>query len=304
MNNKIVNVGGVPVVRLDNAQKETIIDITAHHTQNTWQPGRGQAEIMRDTLQGKVAEGAFEEFLSQYPWLGYITYDSFRQDNGLKHAPFDGLLYDRGSLTREAGAQCLRQVVLDIHNDPYGRLTDATREMLRENHVITVEIKSTEVNNRKRQAARKTPGAFRDNLFREIRSDDFLYYPKYLRCSGDVQDFAGYCRYVKEHVPGFRGIPSGKIPDALLKEENAHAADLLIRVYIYDTVAMLMGYAWKEELFAARHIKHFFKPGKSEKALYFALPISQGHSCLDLPYDGRVIRKRDERGREGNDMAG
>lgn len=72
------------------------------HTANTWQANRGRAEKGRDTKQGKQAEQAVSLFFSKYHTsVKYISYDTIRTDNFLKHAPFDGVLVDYNKVTDE-----------------------------------------------------------------------------------------------------------------------------------------------------------------------------------------------------------
>lgn len=71
---------------------EKIVDNTA----NTWQKDRTKEEIYHDTLQGKLAEDMFADFIQFYQkeqTILYLSYDDFREDGFEKHAPIDGILY-------------------------------------------------------------------------------------------------------------------------------------------------------------------------------------------------------------------
>lgn len=71
------------------------------HTANTWQANRGRAEKVRDAKQGKQAEQAVSLFFSKYHTsVKYISYDTIRTDNFLKHASFDGLLVDCNKVSK------------------------------------------------------------------------------------------------------------------------------------------------------------------------------------------------------------
>ena len=71
------------------------------HTANTWQANRGTAEKGRDTKQGKQAEQAVSLFFAKnYSSVKYISYDTIRTDNFLKHAPFDGVLVDCNKVSK------------------------------------------------------------------------------------------------------------------------------------------------------------------------------------------------------------
>lgn len=90
------------------------------HTANTWQANRGRAEKGRDTKQGKQAEQAVSLFFSKYHTsVKYISYDTIRTDNFLKHAPFDGLLVDCNKVSKTILAEKFEKINKEIAEGSY-----------------------------------------------------------------------------------------------------------------------------------------------------------------------------------------
>ena len=49
------------------------VNTIARNTKNTWQLDRGEAEISRDTFQGKLAEKVAETYLKKVRHLQYLS---------------------------------------------------------------------------------------------------------------------------------------------------------------------------------------------------------------------------------------
>lgn len=221
------------------------ISMIANHTVNTWQPDRTKEEICRNTEQGKLAEIAVQDYLGS----NYVPYDSFRTDSFQYHAPFDGVL-----------SKGFDPTLITDNVDQYGRLDLVLRDFLRRQYILTVEIKSTRVSEKILQAARGDRAA----LFNSILQNHFLTYPKHLRYSRTDMDFQQYLN------------KTGLTREHLLAEEEQHASDIYVHVYMLDRIAMLIGWIWGKSFFQKPDIRRFFLKGKSEYALYYAVPLRDG----------------------------
>ena len=89
------NVDGVLICNIPDKKCLDGDEVTkiASYTVNTWQQNRGEAETYDNTVQGKLAEYALEQYLKRQTSIRYLSYDKFRKDNFKKHAPFDGLIF-------------------------------------------------------------------------------------------------------------------------------------------------------------------------------------------------------------------
>lgn len=132
-----------PKKELDYVYQDATVLNIADHTQNTWQKNRPFEEILDNTVQGKVVEEMFENYIeAQNSGIKYMSYDVFRKDNYSKHAPFDGFLYDIGSTFLK---EAIGRVTEDVNKSNYGKLKDETFAWLTGHRIYTVEIKSSKI---------------------------------------------------------------------------------------------------------------------------------------------------------------
>ena len=259
------------------------VDTIAQHTENTWQPDRGEAEIRRNTFQGKLAEEIVENYLKKVRHLGYLSYDAFRDDASQKHAPFDGLLYDSGSDLQEVIQLVRGEVQLSSHSS----ISPEARDTIRQLGCRTVEIKSTKINQKRKQRADFQTYARPQNVARLIEvilQDDFLTYPHYCR-SGEISNLQNYCRFVQESEQHFAGLSGEALLDAIIANEKRYQCDIFIRVYTDEAqkYAFILGYLTRDAFFDRNiQIKKMTQPNKSEKAIYFAKNLSSAEDITHL----------------------
>lgn len=243
----------------------------AKYTENTWQKNRGLKEKTRDTVQGKNAELAVIHYLQNNGGICYIPYDDFRDDNLKKHAPFDGLLFNK-----KTNEKVIKDIIIKVNYEvrisAYGEITPQLRDLIRSKSVFCVEIKSTLVNYKK-----MTHGII---SIEKILEDDFLTYPIYAR-SGNYSTNE-YIFYAKKRMNLAGWVELPELKKAVLKNEEKYNSDIFIRVYVSNDTYYLIGYMTKHELLLNGEIKKMPRPGKSMYALYFAKPLRNGNSMADL----------------------
>lgn len=276
-----------PKSELKYAYKDATVLNISHNTKNTWQRNRPFEEILDNTVQGKVVEEMFENYIdAQDTGIKYTSYDVFRIDNYSKHAPFDGFLYEIGNpFLNEA----IVKVNKDVNENNYGKLSDKTFAWLTEHHVYTVEIKSSKIPDKDYPSQTnldfKSWGcqyAIIDNL----RERDFFVYPKYNRINGNsVHNFSDYVQYVKSlNIPFHGDFLTG-----LLNEERKGKCDIYTRIFVdrknsENLVAYILGYTLKDSFFNNPRIINM--PGKkSGNAVYFVFPISKSQHIDELTID-------------------
>lgn len=256
------------------------------HTANTWQANRGTAEKGRDTKQGKQAEQAVSLFFSKYHTsVKYISYDTIRNDNFLKHAPFDGVLVDCNKVSNTTLTEKFAKVNKEIAEGSYGVITPELRAELYDAGIFTVEIKSTKVNDKKRTAASFSSYGETvqiKNLLTAICADDFLTYPHFRR-TGDY-DWNSYCSYVQRRVPELSSFTGVALQNAVKEIELANMDDFYIRVYMDEIhkKALILGFITKEDFMELPYIKKMILWGKSENALYLAKKLTARKPLEDL----------------------
>ena len=255
----------------------TVSQIVAH-TANTWQVNRGAAEKGRDTKQGKQAEQAVSLFFSKYQSsVKYISYDTIRADNYLKHAPFDGVLVNTRKVSDKTLTEIFAKINQEIAEGSYGNITPELRTEMHDAGIFAVEIKSTKVNEKKRSAANFS--SYNDtaqikNLLAAICQDDFLTYPHFKR-TGDC-DWDSYCLYVQKRIPEFFSLTGITLKNAVREIELANMDDFYIRVYMDEIhqKVLILGFITKEDFMASPYIKKMILWGKSENAVYLAKNLS------------------------------
>ena len=133
------------------------------------------------------AEQAVSLFFSKYHTsVKYISYDTIRTDNFLKHAPFDGLLVDCNKVSKTILAEKFEKINKEIAESSYGVISTELRAELYDAGIYTVEIKSTKVNDKKRTAASFVvikPGKDRPRIYTKT----------YVNAKIDKDKNGGYC---------------------------------------------------------------------------------------------------------------
>ena len=251
------------------------VNTIARHTKNTWQSDRGKAEISRNTFQGKLAEKVAETYLKKVRHLQYLSYDAFRNDAGKKHAPFDGMLYDSGSDLQG----CIHLVLGEVQLSSHGSISPEARETIRQLGCRTVEIKSTKIDQKRKQRADFQTYACSQDIIRLIEvilREDFLTYPHYCR-SGEISNLQDYCQFVREREQSFAGLSGKALLDAVIANVKRYQCDLFIRLYTDEAQkrAFILGYLTRDAFFDCDiQVKKMIQPNKSEKAVYFAKNLS------------------------------
>ena len=264
----------------------------ARHTANTWQRDRGFSETLDNTVQGKIVEEMFEDYIfSQRRGLRYTGYDSFRDDGCRKHAPIDGLLYRQGNGHVSAG---IGRILRDVGQSPFGKLTEETFQWLREHGVYTVEIKSSRIPDRD-YPERSPFNAWetQDQIIANLRRRDFFLYPRYTREAGRrIHSFQDYVTFVAASRPEVRAQP---LPPAeyILRQERRERCDLYTRIFVDRThtenlIAYMLGYALREDFFTRPRIINMPRRGKSEAAIYYVFPIAESGRIDGLFTDSRL----------------
>lgn len=259
--------------------EERTSDLIAKNTCNTWQKKRDLLEKIKDTKQGKLAEKFVKQYIEQHTGLSYLEYDEIRIDNYEKHAPFDGLLYLKDKLNKDILDECIKKINNDVQNSITGNITSECRKLLNKNGLLIIEIKSTKVNDRKKDIARnyqKYNDNKRECLLQAIKNqDDFLTYLHFCRY-GSFDDFNTYCNYVKNKYLKQTSFRENELVEKVKHIELENLSDIHIRIYIdYDeSKAILIGYI-KKEMFLKEPIiiKKMIKFGKSEGAVYLTKPL-------------------------------
>lgn len=268
-------------------QDTTVLNI-AHHTQNTWQKKRPFEEILDNTVQGKLVEEMFENYIeAQDAGIKYLSYDDFRDDNYSKHAPIDGFLYEIGNTFLD---EAKFRVTQDVNQNNYGKLKDETFTWLTAHRVYTVEIKSSKIPDKDYPYQKNldfNSWEYQKDIINNLRRRDFFVYPKYSRANGQsIHDFSDYVRYVQQLNVSFKD----DFITNLLNEERMGKCDIYTRIFVdrihtNNLIAYMLGYTLKDNFFENPHIINM--PGKkSGNAVYFAFPISKAKHIDELTVDG------------------
>jgi hypothetical protein len=248
------------------------------NTANTWQSNKDDKEKLKDTQQGKVAEGIVSDYLVEVLKIKYLSYDSFRSNNFEKHAPFDGLIITEKT-SKEDIKEGINKINAEISKNRFGIISGKTRLHLEKKGIYTVEIKSTKVAQR-----HKRLGNSDKMTIDQIKNDDFLTYPKFLRKSSSVNNINDYMSYLKERkiIPN---VTQGNDLEIIKGIELSYMNYFFIRIYLdYDeNKAYLIGFITKSDFFVKMPtIKKMIKFGKSEEAIYFSLPLSSSRAIDNI----------------------
>ncbi len=274
-------------------QNQTAINI-AKHTHNTWQKNRPYEEILENTVQGKIIEEMFEEFVRySNKGISYISYDDFRNDNFEKHAPIDGLLFQKENNNVKS---CITKIIKDVQGNQFGKITEKTRDFLRSQAVFTVEIKSSRIPDKDYPHKIKDFNTWKnqEEIISNLRKRDFLLYPKYTRNLGkNIHNFDQYISFVKGNNSMYGAMPKDTFIKALLTEEMQDKCDIYTRIFVDkdhtdNLIAYMLGYTLRECFFYEPRIINMPRLGKSENALYYVYPIEKSNQILDIFDDNRI----------------
>lgn len=273
----------------DGASKNT--DKIVKSTANTWQINRSEEEKTRDTKQGKMAEALFENYIQSNTSLLYISYDTLRNDDFKKHAPFDGILC-KGNIDNSITEKFVDLLHVDILKPHKGNAVKLSGELLkyaREHDIHIVEIKSTKVNKTKKKKSGISDYSDSKQVERLIRiikkNDDFLAYPKDKR-SGNYETTNEYISYLinLEIIP--TGLSEDKQFNLFCEYEKDNAVpDIFVRVYLDNDndKALLMGYLDKEHFYSkGMCVKRMNNFRKSSYAIYLAKSLCDAISLTEL----------------------
>ena len=202
----------------------------AKFTENTWQKNRGLKEKTRDTAQGKNAELAVIHFLDSNGKIGYIAYDDFRDDGFEKHAPFDGILFNKTIETN-----IVKTIIADVNNEvhlsKYGEISATLREKIKRQNVYCVEIKSTKINEKKMYN--------KEVSIDSILNDDFLTYPLYARSGYYSTESYIFLAKKRLNLSGWIDMP--ELKKIVFENEERNNSDIFIRVYVSPDNYYLIG---------------------------------------------------------------
>lgn len=277
-----IYINGVQIIESNKTSIKKEVLTLSENTANTWQGNRSSEEKLADTKQGKDAEAALSLYIQEYRDFEYISYDDIRNDKLKKHAPFDGLLYKNNKTNKFIIDSCIFKILKDIENDTYGRISIETRNILRQNDIYTVEIKSTKVNDKKKAGTFKTDINDYDYeyLTKKIKYDDYFIYPHFCRdtTSNLITNFDEYCSYI-ENNKLIIAKDKKELENKIFEIEYSNSSDIQIRVYVDEEIGkfFLMGYILVEDIIKQKNISKF-PSDKSQNALYYKTKLSTGNS--------------------------
>ena len=271
------NIEGTIIIDYADIKNTTVGDIAniTSHTANTWQANRGATEKYADATIGKIGESAVIKALKSLNIKNYHFYDSFRNDNFKRHAPFDGVFAE--NLSSEVIALINSKVAAEG-----SKLSADTRNKLRENNVLTVEVKSTRLAQQYKERAefKSYSNEFETkNLIRSLKRYDFITYPHFIR--EGTMTFSQYCTFVENRLN--TGKTGAALEEHVRQIELENATDIYMRVFVDEEnkKALIMGWIDRIKLLTPPEIKKLPSP-KSKDALYLAKLIARGESIMTL----------------------
>lgn len=248
--------------------------LISDNTVNTWQEDRSPEEKKADTGVGKKAEYAVELYIrDNLNNIEYIAYDNFRTNNFKKHAPFDGLLFDK-KIDRNVVENLKKKINDEITKNKYGKISDSLKQELFKNEIYITEIKSTRITERHLSNSKID--------LNKILQDDFLTYPKFLRSHESINSINEYIKYCidKKYLQCYE---NENCFEKIKTIEFKNMQHIYIRVYIdiKNNDAYIIGFIESEQFISKLAIKRMKKINKSEYALYFYYPLKDGKD-IDL----------------------
>ena len=277
---------------LDMQEIENIVT----HTHNTWEHNRPISVIRKNTIQGKRAELVIERLLKDHSTIRYISYDTFREDDFEKHAPFDGIIFNE-SISNLMLNEVKERVNNDVRNGDSGIITVETREFLEDRGVFTVEIKSSLLQDPRdydtmthKQKNLRTDEDYAA-LCEYIKGRyDYFVYPHFCRDNPSITSFYDYTIYVRRMYPNLaNGCSKKDFLFNLLQEEFNNACNVYTRVFfdILSDEIIIPGYVTKTRFFEEPRIKKMHSP-KSANAIYYMFHMCFGMSILGIDNDNEL----------------
>ena len=263
----------------------------AAHTKNTWQRKRGSAETLNNTSQGKLAEFALEQYLENKTNVRYLSYDDLRADQFDKHAPFDGLLY-QASVDPQHILDWTNEINKEVSVSPSGQISEALRARMADDHIFTVEIKSSQLRAKDYQGVSnvRLPRQVQDyqQIIRNIKKWDYIVYPHFTRRSDTITSFYEYAEFVRDQK-GLAEQSNQEFLRNLILDEFNNACDIYTRLYFdYQSNELFIpGYITKAEFFRNPKIGKMFGE-KSGKALYYMRSIATGSGFAQIDHDDNI----------------
>ncbi len=290
---------------------EQNLNTLVEYTANTWQQNRQSAEVSKNTLQGKIVESFFVDFINlynhnnhkqnnkrqdkhQYQQLVYLSYDDIRTDAYKKHAPFDGLLFQKDNPYID---QVIAQITADIQQGgKWGKISQQTRQLCRQHRIYSIEIKSSKIPKRALPKAVSNPQkvAYQRQLIDNLRRLDVFKYPNFNRNSASkIYHAKGYFDWVRNNIHAMQD----KSDKEIIYQEIANSSDIYTRIFIDDKqqdaegnalfLAYMLGYVFVDEFYDDLHIMSF-PSVKSKHALYATYPIANSHNFDSLFYTEKL----------------
>lgn len=287
------NVDGVLICNIPDKKCLDGDEVTkiASYTVNTWQQNRGEAETYDNTVQGKLAEYALEQYLERQTSIRYLSYDKFRSDNFKKHAPFDGLIFSAHQ-RKDVLDQCIEVINNEVYNNGAGQITERLRETLVEHGVFTIEIKSSQLRDKDYKGVLHIDHDRTDEDYKciveNIRKWDYFVYPHYTRRSDQIASFYEYAEQVRRQAE-YADLGNQEFLKKLMLKEYRNACDIYTRLYFdYKTDEIFIpGYILKLAFYRNPHIGKM-PGGKSGMALYYMRSISLGTTFLKMEKDQEI----------------
>ena len=272
-------------------------EIISNFTNETFQKDRSKTERLLNTKQGKIAETIFEEVIEIGNFtrnindrLIYTTYDSFRIDNFEKHAPFDGLLYNKFNSEFEN----IKKLIINETMLPnyMGKISSTLLQKCKENKIYAVEIKSSQIPKKILSSCcnnsdfRKTKN--QKKIIAELLKLDYIKYPYFDRTDGDtIQNFNFYIDFVKRLHPYILDEKQ------LIQIEISNSSHIYTRIFVEKSattsfIAYIFGYVLADEFYKQPKLAPLFQAGKTEKAMYMLTQISKAKKIWSLFDDERL----------------
>lgn len=287
----------------DKLQHSDSISTISINTQNTWEINRNQCEINKNTLQGKIVEDFFIDYIEyqnsiQKNKLSYLSYDAIRADGFKKHAPFDGILYESNNPDID---QLVKLINDSVSKDVYGKVPDSVLDTCRSKKCYLVEIKSSKIPDKiKREIGLKYPNlsnisqAYHKEIFRALSGLDLFKYPKFNRTRGrQIHNSIEYFAWVRDNIPMMSSLDDS----AIIEMEIKSSLDIYTRIFVNEGlynkdnrplfIGYFMGYALGREFYDNFTIMNF-PSQKSKDAIYVTYPISKSTKFTDIFSDTRL----------------
>lgn len=243
------------------------------NTVNTWQSNRSSFSKVSDTIMGKTCEKALLSFMDSNAFL-ILDYDTIREDNFKNHAPLDFLII-RNKKHKNELINFLKEK--SKSNTSYS-LSKKERDFINNKEGLTCELKSTRLTGRHK---------VNDIVsLDKIIKDDFLFYPRYIRKSNNINNLEDYLQYCQNNYKIVN-------KEQLIENEKESMEDVYFRAYLDDkeNQVFLIGGISKEKLVEGIGVKKMIQKNKSESSIYFYKKLSQGSPLNHIKRNMRNFKK-------------